>query len=261
MANNSTLNYTNFYYDVQRQGYDTATWRTLAGTPAISSNTLVLNVSAIIHMADVVRGTYTFGLTIPRNAANLGTSQFGLYSISRGEYIVFKMNGARFTAETGAYVDGTLKTYSIPLVWDDSTLSSTNIEFTIRWEGGTAKFFVNGSQQGAITDGSVPFGPLALFVNNASADNLAIKFVNAKAVQSYLLNPAIEATTYPTGQFTAGDSVGSSDYSSVIMANLGNIGTNDASTVTDAPSISAALAGKAPFDASTITESVTVTVS
>ncbi len=60
----------NFNYDPQRQGYDTGLWKTLSGTPSVSSNNLLFNADSAIQYADCFRGTYNFKITLPSTPAN-----------------------------------------------------------------------------------------------------------------------------------------------------------------------------------------------
>lgn len=65
----------NLTYDPQRQGYDEGLWKTLSGTPTVSSNALLFNADSAIQYADCLRGVYNFKLTFaaaPVNATLTG---------------------------------------------------------------------------------------------------------------------------------------------------------------------------------------------
>jgi hypothetical protein len=65
----------NFNYDPQRQGYDAGLWKTLSGTPSVSSNDLLFNADSAIQYADCLRGVYNFKVTFaaaPVNATLTG---------------------------------------------------------------------------------------------------------------------------------------------------------------------------------------------
>jgi len=55
----------NFYYDPQRQGYNTNLWKTLSGTPVVSSDKLRISNAEIVHYADLFRGFYNLVANIP----------------------------------------------------------------------------------------------------------------------------------------------------------------------------------------------------
>lgn len=56
---------TNLVYDPIRQGYDTNIWKTLSGTPAISSNKLRVSNASILHYGDFLRGFFNICANIP----------------------------------------------------------------------------------------------------------------------------------------------------------------------------------------------------
>lgn len=60
----------NFYYDPQRQGYNTNLWKTLSGSPAVSSNKLRISNAAIIHYADLLRGFFNLVANVPATPTN-----------------------------------------------------------------------------------------------------------------------------------------------------------------------------------------------
>lgn len=55
----------NFVYDPKRQGYDTGLWKTLTGTPTVSSDELLFNADSAVQYADCLRGCFSFGVTVP----------------------------------------------------------------------------------------------------------------------------------------------------------------------------------------------------
>ena len=59
-----------FYYDPIRQGYDTNSWRTISGAPALVGSRLTLDNqagigAAIIHYVDFVKGEMVFDVNVP----------------------------------------------------------------------------------------------------------------------------------------------------------------------------------------------------
>lgn len=185
-------NFYNFYYDPYRQGYDSTIWRTLWGAPEVVNNQLVLNTATAIHFADILRGEYTFNVNIPAAPSAGHSRSFGLYHPGRGAYIFFDVSGTTFSIKTS---DGTIST-STTITWQ-SDWTATNIKYVIRWEPGTAKFFINGSRVATITDNSVPNSPLSLYASNNTWDSLLLNYIDCTGLQSYTMTPGPEdpATT------------------------------------------------------------------
>lgn len=184
-------NYTNFYYDPVRNGYDSSMWHTLYGLPSVVSNQLVLNEASCVHFADIYRGQFTFNVNIPVAPTAGQTRSFGLYGVSRDSYIIFNISDTVFSAKTS---DGVNSSSSV-ITWD-SAWTATNLEFSIRWEGGTAKFFVNGNQMAAISDISVPGHPLSLYASNNTFDDMTIKYIEAQGIQTYLMTVGPEDSSF-----------------------------------------------------------------
>ena len=185
-------NFYNFYYDPYRQGYDSTIWRTLWGTPTVVDNKLILNTATAIHFADVLRGQYVFRVTVP-SAPSAGHSRsFGLYHPGKGAYALFDVSGAVFSVKTS---DG-VNTTSTAVTWQ-SAWTNTSIEYTVRWEPGTVKFFVNGSFAATISDVSVVGVPMSLYASNNTWDDLAVSYIDCIGLQSYTMTPGPEdsATT------------------------------------------------------------------
>lgn len=182
--------FTNFYYDVPRNGYDNSTWRTLYGSPGIG-NQLTFKDTASIHFADVSKGEYTFNVVIPTAPSGGDSRSFGLYQVSRGAYIIFNITGAIFSAKSS---DGITSTSSA-ITWD-STWTNVAVQFKIRWEAGTAKFFINGGLVSCINDDSVPGFPLSLYIADSSSNALALNYIEAQNIQSYLLTVGPEDSIF-----------------------------------------------------------------
>ena len=195
-------NFYNFYYDPYRQGYDSTIWRTLWGTPSIVNNKLILNTATSIHFADVLRGQYTFSVNVP-SAPSAGHSRsFGLYHPGKGAYALFDVTGSVFSVKTS---DGS-NSSSTTITWD-SAWTAANIEYAIRWEPGTAKFFVNGVRVATISDISVVGVPMSLYVSNNTWDDLSLAYIDCVGLQSYTMTPGPEdsatTTVFPTLGLTA----------------------------------------------------------
>jgi hypothetical protein len=61
---------TNFVYDPQRQGYDENLWKTISGTPAISSDKLRISNAAILHYGDCLHGFFNLVANVPATPTN-----------------------------------------------------------------------------------------------------------------------------------------------------------------------------------------------
>lgn len=175
----------NFYYDPQRQGYDTTLWKTIAGTPSISSNKLRLNAATIIHYGDILRGEFVFNVTIPAVPTSGDSRQIGLAQLNKGSYAYFDVTGAVFSAKVST---GTSST-STAITWQ-AAWTNVATKYTIRWEGGLIKFFVGGALQATMSNtGTTTYltgDPMSLYVSNSNSDNMDITDINAKQIQSYV---------------------------------------------------------------------------
>lgn len=171
-----------FYYDPQRQGYDTVLWKTISGTPAISGTSLRLNNASVIHYGDIFKGEITINLTIPTAPVAGQDKKFGFAQLNNGALAYFKVNGAVFTAETA---NGKGDTESTTITWD-TAWTNTATEFKVVWIGFEATFFVNGVKLATHRTVSVPKDPMSAYVSNATADNLDIKYIDVKNVHNYI---------------------------------------------------------------------------
>lgn len=174
--------YFNFSYDPVRQGFDASSWRTLYGNPVVSGTRLDLQNSTIIHYADILRGDAVFSLNIP--APSVGDSrQVGFIHYNKGAYIYFNILNDVLTAATS---NGTTSN-SVAITWQDAW-TDVDTEFRIKWEAGTATFFIGGAQQAIISDVTVPGDPLSLYLSNSSPDGWFLDYIIVKSIQSYLMN-------------------------------------------------------------------------
>lgn len=182
--------YFNLYYSPARQGFDSSTWRTLLGAPLVTSNRLVLNDAAIIHYGDILRGDAVFNINIPAPAVG-ADRKFGFYLPGKEAYAYFNISGVALTASCS---NGTTTTNS-SITWQ-SAWTDTNTEFRIKWEAGTATFFVGGIQQAIIQDISVSGDPMSLYVSNNSNDSLFLSYITAKTIQSYIMSEGNENSSF-----------------------------------------------------------------
>lgn len=192
---------TSFAYDPARQGYDTNSWRTLSGAPAVTgSGRMVVDAGTgiagiAVHYADFLKGDISFNINVPTAPAAGDARYFGVSAPSTIAYIRFFV-GADLYCQTS---DGTTTTVSSALEWN-SNWTAANIVFRIRWEPGGAKFFVNNTQVYAISDASVPSGPLSLYLSDNSATAMTIGDIFVRGTQSYVKNVATsDSSANPIG--------------------------------------------------------------
>lgn len=253
-------NFYNFYYDPYRQGYDSTIWRTLWGTPSIVNNKLILNTATAIHFADVLRGQYTFSVNVP-SAPSAGHSRsFGLYHPGKGAYALFDVTGSVFSVKTS---DGS-NSSSTTITWD-SAWTAANIEYAIRWEPGTAKFFVNGVRVATISDISVVGVPMSLYVSNNTWDDLSLAYIDCVGLQSYTMTPGPEdsatTTVFPTLGLTAevSDAITVTESVTLLMYTLNSI-VNDAVTVTESVTMLVTTYVPEVSESVTVSESVDILI-
>ena len=238
---------TSFYYDPIRQGYDTNSWRTLSGSPAVVSGRLVVDggvgiAGEIIHYADFLKGDISFNVNVPSAPAAGDSRLFGVSAPNTVAYIRFSIDDT-LTCQTS---DGTTTTESAALEWNASLWNGANVEFRIRWEAGAAKFFINGTQVYAVSGASVPHGVLSLYMFDNSASSMTVGDVNVRGTQSFVMNAKTSDTatsTSTSGTLSRFESV------TVTESNTMRI------PVLKLPFVSGAL-----FEPVTVTENVALTV-
>jgi len=231
----SDRRFENFNYAPMRQGYDTNSWRTLRGAPAVvgGGRISVDNGTGIageaIHYIDFTKGDISFDVIIPTSPAAGNSRLFGLSSLNSNDFIVFSIDDALTCKVSSLYSSDE----SGELEWNDAW-NGVSVEFRIRWEAGTAKFFINGSQVYAISEDSVPYGPLSLYLYDNSTSPMTFGDMRVRGAQSLYVNPV------------------TSD-SSVTRA-VGTISISDLATITEATTMLIPELYITPVEAITISE-------
>ena len=262
---------TNFYYDPIRQGYDTNLWHTIFGVPAIvAGNRLSANNAAIVHYGDIMKGEFTFNLYVPDAPGGNDSRIIGLYEPSTSAYIVFTIG----TDLSGDVSNGSDTATTGAITWD-SSWTGVNTNFRIRWEAGTAKFFVGDTQVGAISDVAVPAGPLSLYISDVSGTTMTVGDISAKNIQTYILNPKSGDTTVYGGAVIVAQGVTVSENLSIVEYNYipentesvtvtenvslvvsSNESLNESITVTENLSINVGNYAPSVFEEVTVTENL-----
>ena len=186
--------YINFYYDPSRQGYDTEAWSLLDGVaPVVNGGYMFFSNNTIRHYGDILRGDFVFGMNFA-SAPKAGVSRiWGLNQANKGNCLTFNISGTTFSANSS---DGNGNTNSVVIPWLNSwTLTDT--EFRIRWEAGIAHFYIGGGLQTVISDASITGEPMSLYIADQSFDGMNMKYIEAKAIQSYFQNtPLVGSQTF-----------------------------------------------------------------
>jgi len=264
----SEITRTSFYYDPIRQGYDTNSWKTISGAPAVTGNgRMVVDAGTgtdgiAVHYADFLKGDISFDVNVPSAPAGGDSRLFGVSAPGATAYIRFSI-GADLTCQTS---DGITTTNSSAITWD-SNWTGANTIFRIRWEAGTAKFFVSGTQVYSVSDASVPHGPLSLYLFDNSTSAMTIGDMNVRGTQSFVMSPKTSDSTANngSGNLSRFESITVTDVPTFLLVNLSlpyvSEGLSDSVTVTEAVTLSLSLPGGSIFDLVTITEDIQISMS
>lgn len=253
---------TSFTYDPIRQGYDTNSWRTIAGAPSIvAGGRLAVDGGsgtggAAVHYADFLKGDISFNINSGGPGADTG-HLFGVVALNSSAYIRFSI-GNTLTCQTG---NNGVTSESSAIPWN-SLWTGANVEFRIRWEAGGAKFFIAGSQVYAISDTSVPHGPLSLYLYDDSSASMTVGDMNVRGTQSFVMNPKTSDTSSYGGLLSVSQSVTVTDVINgmkivtlMLPWNGGNL--FEGVTITESSTIVTRV-GTSINDAITLTEGLTV---
>lgn len=208
---------TSFYYDPIRQGYDTNSWRTISGAPAIGAGGRLIvdttaDAGAAVHYADFLKGDISFNVNVPAAPGAGAARLFGIAALNTVAHIRFSIDDA-LTCQTS---DGTTTTESSTIVWN-SSWTGANIVFRIRWEPGTAKFFINGSQVYAVSDASVPSGPMSLYLSDNSDAAMTIGDMTVRGTQSYVMHLKTSDTSSFSGLLSVFQNVTVTENLSIVV--------------------------------------------
>lgn len=217
---------TSFSYDPAQQGYDTNTWTTIAGAPAVAADRLSVDTGSgrglAIHYVDCVKGEIKFNVKIPVAPGVDANRFFGVSNGLATKYICFAINNDLTCQTRNVLPDGSVvESESSAIQWNsDWTNAADGIEFGIRWEAGTAKFFIDGTQVYAISDASIPYGPLSLYIADESGSPMTFGTIEVLGTNSYTEVPKTsDATSYAQGQVIMSQAVTVTDVPSFMFVN------------------------------------------
>jgi hypothetical protein len=162
-----------YTYDPIIKQYDTTFWKTTTGTPAISSNLLRLNASAIASYLQHIYADVQFSISVPTTPSAGEAKHWGLRNPSSDNLgaIYFEISGATFSCVSK---DDSGNSETTTLTW--SSYENTQTVFRIIWEPGQIIFQINGTTV-ATHSSKVPNHALVLRVVNADADNTDIAYI------------------------------------------------------------------------------------
>lgn len=165
-------NHYKFVYDALRQGYDTSLWKTLDGTPTVSSSQLRFSEATAISYGDITKGAVTFkGVVVDEPEAS-DDRRWGFAQAAdiTNTFIGFRVSDVEFTVVCG--------TQALEVEWVDAW-TGTPTDFKVDWRAGTVDYSINGvvvaTLSNDMTDGSekyVPVGPLSVYIDNQVSDNM-----------------------------------------------------------------------------------------
>lgn len=158
---------------------------------------------AIIHYADILKGDVNFSVRVPETPGSGNSSIFGLYEQNGGAYMVFTISAA-LTCDVS---DGATAVHSGTIVWN-SSWTGVNVNFRIRWEAGSVKFFINDTQV-YVAGASIPTGPLSLYIQDSSTQNPGLKVgdINVRGAQAIHFNLKTSDTTSYEGLLNSASEV------------------------------------------------------
>lgn len=181
---------TNFYYDPVKQGYETTTFKTLGGVPAINGSILRLTSASTVHLADLYKCDMTIEMIVPV-APTAGHSRFfGFSNLALGSSLGFDITGLVFSA-VATDNNGNTTSVVIPFVADWAAVKTS---YTIQWRGPQAIFLVNGQRVAKLTDLAVPKNAMSLYLSNQVADNMDVSGIDFKNIETMSVPLSVTVT-------------------------------------------------------------------
>ena len=177
----------NFQYDPQISGFDSTFWKTVSGTPAISSSKIRLNNSEIVSYSFYKGGVYKFAINTPAPVAGQDKA-WGLYTPSLGNKsrIEFKVLEAVFSV---VFYDKDGNTaFDVPITWD-AAWTTTETIYEIRTFNGGIEIWIGGVRKYRYMMNIAPNRKLMLeaaplHIRNSDTDNLDVGYISARSIQS-----------------------------------------------------------------------------
>jgi len=181
----------NFTYDPAQEGFDLDSWRLAYGDADIVGGQLQLTKAAIIHYGDILRGDAVFSINIAKPVLG-DNSRFGFIQYNKNAYLLFQIVDGVLTAECS---NGTTSASSAAIDWNDDW-TDTDIEFRIKWEAGTATFFIDKQFKAVFNDTYtlgvpvklIPGSPMSLYAATDAPDLMLIDYIEVKGIQGFVMS-------------------------------------------------------------------------
>jgi len=186
----------NFYYDPQKQGYDSAVWQTIAGVPAVAANHLVLNAATTISHADIYSGEITMNVTCPVAPVAAQSKRFGLAQLNLGAFVGFRITEDKFYYES---VDPNGINTAVEIPWV-AAWTAAAVTFKIVWNNHNVEFWIGTEKIAILNWSNTSFSglnthfPLSIYVMNANADDLKVKYIEVRNADMFFPANHISAT-------------------------------------------------------------------
>lgn len=246
----------NFYYDAQRQGYDTVNWRTLSGVPTTTGNGIRMNNAEAIHYGDILKGRIIFNVTIPVAPASGQSKRWGLAQKKLGSYLGFRINGSTFQVEA---INGLGQTETEDITWR-SAWTAAEIRCEIFWTGFSAEFRINDERITTLNGSTVswsnviPKYPLSLYLLNSNTDAMECAWIEARNLHYYYFNGNTNSATFVMPNVSVNEVITVTD--SVDPEDVLSMNVNDAKTIGELVTMGISDSDVSVNDTETITESV-----
>ena len=179
-----------FAYDPTISGYDTNFWKTISGSPAVSSNKIRLNAAEIATHSFYEGGVYRFNVTVPAAPTSGDSRAWGLKTPAFGNRsrIEFNISGAVFTV-VFYDKDGTAAS-SKTITWDAAWTNAAAV-YEIRVAEQTIEWWINNVRVHQYAFNIAPnrkrmTEPAAIHVVNSNADNMDITYIVVRDVHTFL---------------------------------------------------------------------------
>lgn len=162
-----------FFLDPIIRGYDTSFWKTISGSPSISSNNIRLNSATIASYPQFMDGQFSFQLTIPAVPTVADARKWGLLAPAAptigAKY--FEITDTTFRAVS--YDDAGNQTVQ-NLTWS-STYTATATTYKIIVKPDFVLYLINGVQVARIATSGLLSLPIYLI--NGNADNVDMAYM------------------------------------------------------------------------------------
>ena len=167
-----------FHYDAQVDGYSSGDiFKTVSGSPAISSNELSLNAAEIVSLQGVGLGDLEMLIKIPAVPTAGDARRWGFKTVQGGDLGRMEFEILEDVFQVIVHDnDGTaLDTIEIP--WDGDW-TAAEVRYGIKRHLRSVYFTINGEVKAQVTDSNLTKRSLGIHADNDNADALLISTIN-----------------------------------------------------------------------------------